>query len=410
LEFWETVEMQRIMILDQAQWDVRFTSSLGQMLTIAESMGLPGQADTLQWVSGDATLDRCGAIDWTSKSYTLEKASDLFLPLREIAQYAGQELEELREIIAGEEEAGEGAAGLEGGGASRPPSRAGASGFPSQPQAHGTPTARASDPLDDLSFLEEPDEELAEDLIISIAEFLTLVFTAAALMLQWGGKLIIYAGDNMNVQRWVETRRSRNAVVRYLLRVLMALEATGSSRVVSTSLRTYHNVSSDALTRDARRDIEAIAKQHGLKRVSIRDRWAGFLERGWVRRAFLWAGQPDKERQVAKQLAIGRKGTPLGTRLEPAPGIPGTVIEVQTHAGGYALGGVHLGMQARILVFPGDTPGTLDVMRPQGVIALATPEEARAFCHSVQDIGLLFWPSRIHDPAPGRSSVGWPRS
>eukprot|EP00972_Heterocapsa_arctica_P017358 2563352-Heterocapsa_arctica.AAC.1 len=63
------------------------------------------------------------------------------------------------------------------------------------------------------------------DLITSVAELLTLVVMAAALHNEWAGTMVIYVGDNLNVQRWVETRQAHNVFARYLLRVLGAIEA-----------------------------------------------------------------------------------------------------------------------------------------------------------------------------------------
>eukprot|EP00972_Heterocapsa_arctica_P004315 641304-Heterocapsa_arctica.AAC.1 len=81
---------------------------------------------------------------------------------------------------------------------------------------------------------------------------------AATLHNEWAGTMVIYVGDNLNVQRWVETRQAHNVFARYLLRVLGAIEAVFHFEVISPYLRTYHNVTADAITRESKMNVELL--------------------------------------------------------------------------------------------------------------------------------------------------------
>ena len=65
-----------------------------------------------------------------------------------------------------------------------------------------------------------------EEVIIAIAELITYIALAAASAGLWQGRLVLYTGDNMNVHQWLEARAAGNALARWLLRILGALEAT----------------------------------------------------------------------------------------------------------------------------------------------------------------------------------------
>ena len=44
-----------------------------EALTVCELLAMPGHQEKVVWASGDATLERVGAVDWTHKqAYSLE--------------------------------------------------------------------------------------------------------------------------------------------------------------------------------------------------------------------------------------------------------------------------------------------------------------------------------------------------
>lgn len=65
--FWEAVELQRLLVDNRSEWSVRFTHPLVEALTVRELLALPGGRERIIWASGDATLERVGAVDWSNK-------------------------------------------------------------------------------------------------------------------------------------------------------------------------------------------------------------------------------------------------------------------------------------------------------------------------------------------------------
>ena len=66
-----------------------FRLALGPLGADAESplrerLALPGAADRVVWVSGDATLERVGAVDWTNRIGASEDLSVTFEALRKV--------------------------------------------------------------------------------------------------------------------------------------------------------------------------------------------------------------------------------------------------------------------------------------------------------------------------------------
>lgn len=77
---------------------------------------------------------------------------------------------------------------------------------------------------------------------IAIAELVCYVGYAAAVCKDWGGEIVAYATDNMNVRAWLATRRARAPMARHLLRILGMLENRYRFRTLAFYIRTYHNV------------------------------------------------------------------------------------------------------------------------------------------------------------------------
>ena len=214
------------------------------MLTPNERLALPGTTQKVTWVTGDATLERFGGVDWTNSLMVVEEVKDFFPALREVVKEAA--------VGAGPAAEHEGKS-RSGGTSTVPP--AGSEAVDQMPGGSCT----EPDPCDDQEACHEASEEpVDDDLIISLAELLTLVAMAAALGAYWTDTLVFYVGDNMNVQRWLDKRKAGNPFARYLLRVLSAIEASHSFEVLSSYLRTYHNVTADAITRESKEEIERL--------------------------------------------------------------------------------------------------------------------------------------------------------
>ena len=241
--FWEAIELQRLLVDNRATWETRFTHPMVEALSVEEMIAL--QRGKVVWASGDATLERIAAIDWNGKVAFSVDAS----PLEEL----------IRKFMDEAVEAGD---------------------------------AERSGKEEDSGF------------IISILELLAVVVLTAARAKHWSGKLVAYAGDNLNVISWLGKRGARHPVASYLLQVLSAIEASHAIRVHGAYIRTYHNETADDLTR-----VEAVAvmRAKGLQDLgNPTQEFVQYLHRGWVRRALLWAGQSDADREQALRLADRR--------------------------------------------------------------------------------------------------------
>ena len=82
---------------------------------------------------------------------------------------------------------------------------------------------------------------LEEELIIFVTELLAVVSLAAQRGASWSGSVVASPIDNDNANIALNTRRSRNRYVRYLLLVLGALEFGCRFRVVAYYINTHSN-------------------------------------------------------------------------------------------------------------------------------------------------------------------------
>ena len=127
---------------------------------------------------------------------------------------------------------------------------------------------------------EDPDESEGSGFIISITEMLAVVTLASLRAKDWGGKLVLYAGDNQNVIRWLSKRQAKHPVATYLLQILAALEASWRFRLHGAFVRTYHNTTADALTRE---EATEVLKEKGLTELKgAVESLAVQLDRGWL--------------------------------------------------------------------------------------------------------------------------------
>ena len=252
IRFWEAIELQRLLVDNRVVWEARFTHPLTEALSVAEVMAFSG--DSIVWASGDATLDRVAAVDWSTKRAFVADVAHLQEPIQEFMREA---------------------------------------------------------------CLEEGVEPEPEDsgFIIAVTELLSVVTLAALCANGWSQKLVLYVGDNRTVGEWLDRRQARHPVAVYLLQVLAALEAAHSFRVCSAYVRTYHNITADDLTR---KDPQEVMQEKGLTALEgAGEALQVYLERGWIRRALVWAGQADADRCQALKLADRRNGRTHPFLLQP---------------------------------------------------------------------------------------------
>eukprot|EP00438_Fugacium_kawagutii_P016374 Skav203835 [mRNA] locus=scaffold4932:42892:55316:- [translate_table: standard] len=271
VRFWEAIELQRLLVDNRTEWGVRFTHPMTEALSLRELLALPGGRNKVVWASGDATLDRVGAVDWSNKqAYSLEVK-----PYQQLIE--AMEREALNE----------------------------------QPRPR---RASRPDATDEPSSSEEP-----ERLMVALTELLAVLLLAVSQHAKWKGKVVLYMGDNQVVVRWINSRQAKHPFASYLLQMLAAIEACHSFHLHTAYVRTYHNVVADALTRQDAEEVLAAAGLECLPKPD--DTLRRFLDRGWQRRALIWAGQADADTAQALRLSQEREGGtpfPLTVELSPA--------------------------------------------------------------------------------------------
>eukprot|EP00438_Fugacium_kawagutii_P034289 Skav220346 [mRNA] locus=scaffold2224:194593:200853:+ [translate_table: standard] len=308
IRFWEAVELQRLLVDNRAEWGVRFTHPMTEALTLRELLAMPGHQDRVAWASGEATLERVGAVDWTHKqAYALE-----------VQPY--QAIIEAMEREALEDDS-----------------------YPRRVSRPGEVT----------------DEEEPGKLMVALTELLAVLLLAVSQHEVWKGKVILYMGDNQVVVRWINSRQARHPFACYLLQMLAAIEACYGFHLHTAYLRTYHNVVADALTR---KDAEQVIKEAGLEMLPKPDKaLQRFLDRGWQRRALVWAGQADADSDQACRLADARNFQPCPQPLTPAGILEVQFIDLGEWSEGYA--SAFLASGAEEVVFQRGTPRR--VSRPE---------------------------------------------
>ncbi|CAE7689640.1 unnamed protein product [Symbiodinium sp. CCMP2592] len=266
----QAIELQRVLVDSQGTWEARFSHSLLGALTLPEYLSFPGLQDQVVWASGDATTQVVGAIDWEARVAVVEPVKDLWAALREFlsSSYLGRE----------DSEESEGRFGP------------------------GRTSGSSSQEGDEESFSPGPaSEEGEEDVMISLAELLAVLCLVAARWRAWSGKVVVYAGDNQNVVRWIAAREASPPAARFLLQILGAAEAVGHFRLYAEYIRTYHNVVADDLTR---KHVPDVLRENNLERIEGRGTMVELLDRSWANRALLWATMEDDDRGIALQLCL----------------------------------------------------------------------------------------------------------
>ncbi|CAE8597095.1 unnamed protein product, partial [Polarella glacialis] len=74
-EFWDTLDLFR-MTFDRPVKS-SFEAAFEKLLPVRERLALPGAAQKVKWIGGDAAMDRIGAVDWSEKKYMAENAQGL---------------------------------------------------------------------------------------------------------------------------------------------------------------------------------------------------------------------------------------------------------------------------------------------------------------------------------------------
>lgn len=184
---------------------------------------------------------------------------------------------------------------------------------------------------------------------IAIAELVCYVGYAAAVCEAWGGEIVAYATDNMNVRMWLASRKARAPLARHLLRILGMLEARYRFRTLAFYIRTYHNVTADWVSRESKEVVEEELLRGGWKKVSPAEEWPNYLQDA-LRGVYRWPGdQGVAARQVrgARQECEVPRYRPIEAR--------GSLVEVGTGFLPWAVAWERLGGNA--LVLPGEDAG-----------------------------------------------------
>ena len=149
-----------------------------------------------------------------------------------------------------------------------------------------------------LSVLESAPELCGEEVEvrIALAELVCIVGFAAAEGLRWGGEVVAYATDNMNVRSWLASRKARTPMARHLLRILGMLEARYRFRTLAFYIRTYHNVTADWVSRVSKGVVEGDLKNKGWTKVDPVEGWGNYLKDA-LEGIYRWPGD-DGGRQV----------------------------------------------------------------------------------------------------------------
>ncbi len=118
----------------------------------------------------------------------------------------------------------------------------------------------------------------------------------------WNDRIIIYVGDNTNVIGWLNTRTSNNRYARFLLRVLVRMEAHYGFQTLAVYIRTANNVFADDLTRLPFEQARSLLATRGLEEIDLSPAWREHISHGWVHGVLSWLGDDGEARRVASQL------------------------------------------------------------------------------------------------------------
>ena len=113
-------------------------------------------------------------------------------------------------------------------------------------------------------------QEEAKGLVIHLGEMLSFVAFTCAMGERWANKVIVYAGDNMVVKNWIQSRKSGIRGGRLLVRVLNMIEMRWGCRILAGWWRTYHNVDADYITRCSDQEFVEFVKAKGFHVIDVK--------------------------------------------------------------------------------------------------------------------------------------------
>ena len=244
-EFWDTCDVIRVMTARPESWGRTFVNSFTGMLEPRERLGVPGAAERVIWIGGDATPTVAGQIDWDAKLYARQ----------DVVPY----LEALKEAAGAEE----------------------------------------------------------EWIIIALTELFCIVAMTAERGADWVDRLVLYVGDNQNVQRWVETRHARNRLARHLIRLLNYTEAKYRFQILAAPyIRTYSNEMADMITRATKEEVADRMTKEGFQEVDLGKTWKEVLAQSYERRVHAVALVDPEDWQIAMQLMSRRRKAEVPETLD----------------------------------------------------------------------------------------------
>lgn len=145
--------------------------------------------------------------------------------------------------------------------------------------------------------------------------------------------MVLYMRDNQVVIKWINSRQAKHPFASYLLQILSAVEACYGFHLHTAYLRTYRNVVADALTRQ---DAAEVIRQAGLENLPKPDAaLRRFLDRGWQKRAIIWAGQADADQAQAFRLAEARGKGKVPLQLAPTSALDLSLVVLGQLSEGY---------------------------------------------------------------------------
>jgi len=145
------------------------------------------------------------------------------------------------------------------------------------------------------------------DCIIAVAEFLLVAIAGAVLKEDLSDHLWLYAGDNQVTLIWLEKRTAGIKFGRYLLRLIDFMEVQERFQLLAFYIRSHHNYTPDALTREEWEDVAKVLLARGYEQIDAQLALQAFLQRGMERRAWVYEGQHPEQQRVALQLAEMRR-------------------------------------------------------------------------------------------------------
>lgn len=148
------------------------------------------------------------------------------------------------------------------------------------------------------------------------------------------------------------------------MQLLTVLESVYSFRLYFAYIRTYHNLTADALTRE---EPTQVMRSKGLKDLKgVEGFLLQLLNRGWLKRAFIWGAQRDGGRSCALRLATLRTGVRPLPAMEPSPPLNLSVTELRPGLGRYVRTFGALGAKVSALDPGPDADATLSKQKPPG--------------------------------------------